>query len=402
MKSSTIYQKIFLFGGIILLFLICSLTPSFTQTFLPEDPTKGARLFAGKGCARCHALKGDGGKSGPDFGRVDLGDTQLDLAAKLWNHIPSMIIGMERAKIKKPSMTGEEFSEISTYLYFLKFFDESGNPTRGRSVFNEKGCNICHPLSNRGKKGEKGLDEFPQNLSPIFLAQVIWNHGPDMIAEMVQRGMKWPEFKGTEMMDLLEYIKTNAKGGSRETAFIIPGNPKEGKQIFTSKGCIKCHAIRGEGGKDGEDLGKKAKTFYKSLTQVASSMWNKGPTVLAKMSQTQMGIPKFSPKEMADLIAYLYFLHFTDEPGNPTNGKKIFSDLGCSKCHGVDGKQGELMTIDLSKHQKAPNPMQIVAGIWNHGTEIDKAVREKGLSWPKFKKGEMADLLEFIRTSKKK
>ena len=42
---------------------------------LPEDPAKGSRLFANKGCARCHALKGEGGKIGPDFGRVDLGNT---------------------------------------------------------------------------------------------------------------------------------------------------------------------------------------------------------------------------------------------------------------------------------------------------------------------------------------
>ncbi|MEW6377232.1 MAG: c-type cytochrome [Thermodesulfobacteriota bacterium] len=368
---------------------------------LPEDPAKGARLFASKGCVRCHALKGEGGKIGPDFGRVDLGDSQLDLAAKLWNHIPSMISGMERGKIIKPNLTGQEFTEISAYLYFLKFFDEPGNPTQGRSVFNEKGCGTCHPLIGKGKGGEPGLDGFSQNISPVFLSQVIWNHGPDMIARMVQLGIKWPEFKGTEMMDLLEYIKANARG-AKEATFITPGNPREGKQVFASKGCIKCHAIRGEGGKGGEDLRKKAKEFYKSLTQIASSMWNKGPTVLAKMAQTQPGIPKFTPKEMADLVAYLYFLHFIDEPGNPTNGKKIFSEQGCSKCHGHDGKRGMLMDIDLSKYQKTSKPIDIVAGIWNHSGEIDKAIKEKGIPWPRFKKGEMADLLEFIRTSKKK
>ena len=131
-------------------------------------------------------------------------------------------------------------------------------------------------------------------------------------------------------------------------------------------------------------------------------MWNKGPTVLARMSQTQPGLPKFTPKEMADLLAYLYFLHFTDEPGNSNNGKKIFSDFGCSRCHGLDGKKGELMTIDLSKYQKASNVMEIVGGSWNHSTEIERAMREKGISWPRFKKGEMADLLEYIRTPKKK
>jgi mono/diheme cytochrome c family protein len=391
-------KKILTTGMILILILISSLT--FAQ-LLPEDPTKGSRLFVNKGCVRCHSLKGEGGNVGPDFGRVDLGNTQLDMAAKLWNHIPSMNVGMERAKMIKPNMTGQEFTEISAYLYFLKFFDEPGDATRGRSIFNEKGCSSCHPPSGKGKEGELGLDQFPQSISPVFLTQSIWNHGPVMIAHMVKLGMKWPVFEGTEMMDLLEYIKLNAKG-AKETAFITPGNPKEGKQVFASKGCIKCHAVRGEGGKETEDLGKRAKAFYKSLTQITSIMWNKGPAVLGKMSQTQIGIPKFTPKEMADLIAYLYFLHFIDEPGNPVNGKKIFSESGCSKCHGVDGKPGELMTLSLSKYQKAGNSMDIVASLWNHSTEIEKAMKGKGISWPRFKKGELADLLEFIRTPKKK
>jgi mono/diheme cytochrome c family protein len=312
-----------------------------------------------------------------------------------------MTKGMERAKIIKPNLTGEEITEISAYLYFLKFFDEPGNPTQGKYVFNEKGCNNCHPITTKGKEGEPGLDQFPQNISPVFLSQSIWNHGPVMIARMVKIGMKWPVFEGTEMMDLLEYIKMNAKG-PKETAFIVPGNPKEGKQVFISKGCVKCHAVRGEGGKVADDLGKKAKTFYKSLTQIASIMWNKGPTVFAKMAQTETGIPKFTPKEMADLMAYLYFLHFIDEPGSSISGKRAFSELGCSKCHGLDGKPGELMSVDLSKYQKVANLMEIVAGIWNHSTEIQKAMKEKGIPWPRFKKGELADLLEYIRTPKKK
>jgi len=388
-------------GGALYLFFLVS--PYALAQTLPEDPSKGARLFANKGCARCHALRGEGGKIGPDFGRIDLGDTQLELASKLLNHIPSMNAGMERARVIRPILTGEEFTDISAYLYFLRFFDEPGNGERGRYLFNEKGCNKCHPLSGKGAEGEPGLDQFPQNISPVFLGQMIWNHGPVMIARMVNLGIKWPVFEGREMIDLLEYIRINAKG-AKETAFITPGNPREGKQVFISKGCIKCHAIRGEGGKGGEDLGKRAKTLYTTLTQIASMMWNKGPTVLAKMAQTQSGIPQFTPKEMADLMAYLYFLHFIDEPGNPAKGKRVFSEAGCTKCHGLngDGKQGEWKTIDLSKYQKTTNPMDIVAGIWSHGVEIEKAMREKKAPWPRFKKGELSDLLEFIRSPKKK
>lgn len=60
------------------------------------------------------------------------------------------------------------------------------------------------------------------------------------------------------------------------------------------------------------------------------------------------------------------------------------------------------MTINLSKYQKAPNPMEIVAGVWNHSTGIERAMKEKNISWPRFKKGEMADLIEFLRATQKK
>lgn len=300
----------------------------------------------------------------------------------------------------KPTLTGQEFAEISAYLYFLRFFDEPGNPAQGKSVYTEKGCQFCHPSSGKGREGVSGLDGFPKNVSPAFLSQAIWNHCLDMIARMVEIGMKWPQFRGKEMMDLLEYIKTNAKG-AEEPAFFKPGNPKEGKQVFTSKGCIQCHSIRGEGARGGVDLGKTAGTFYTSLTEIASSMWNKGPTVLVKIAQTQCGIPKFTSQEMADLLAYLYFLHFFDEPGDRTNGKKVFSDIGCSQCHGSDRKSGKLMYIDLSKYETTAE-MEIVASMWNHSKEIQKAVGEQNMPWPRFKEGEMADLLEFIRTPKQK
>jgi cytochrome c551/c552 len=164
---------------------------------------------------------------------------------------------------------------------------------------------------------------------------------------------------------------------------------------------MQCHSIRGEGARGGVDLGEKAETYYSSLTQIASSMWNKGPKVLVKIAQTQCGMPKFTPKEMSDLLAYLYSLHFIDEPGNGINGERIFSSLGCSQCHGPDRKPGNLIYIDLSKYETAAE-MEIVADMWNHSKEIQKAVGEQNMPWPQFKEGELADILQFIRNPRKK
>jgi hypothetical protein len=104
---------------------------------------------------------------------------------------------------------------------------------------------------------------------------------------------------------------------------------------------------------------------------------------------------------MADLLTYLYFLHFVDDPGNSNRGKRLFSELGCARCHGLDGKPGDIMHIDLSSYQKAGNPMEFVTGMWNHSSRIESAMKEKGIRWPRFRKGDLPDLLEFVRTWKR-
>jgi cytochrome c2 len=386
-------------NGIIIVLLVAS--TSAVAEILPEDPSRGGQLFASKGCVKCHAIKGEGGKTGPDLGTISLGSTQLDLAAKIWNHSPSMIAGMVEAGIAKSTLTGQEFTEITAYLYFLRFFDDSGDAAAGEILFDQKACQSCHNVSGRIKDSGPGIDEFPRNASPVYLSQAMWNHSLRMMARMVRIGKKWPDFEETEMMDTLAYIKTKARG-AEEPFFLKPGSPKAGKAVFNDKGCANCHPVYGEGAKEGVDLGKRAESFYTGLTRIASSMWNKNPEmILFTIAPTQCGVPRFTPKEMADLLAYLYFLHYTDKPGDASKGRKIFSAIGCSQCHGLDGKRGTLMVVDLSKFRNN-QPSEMVASLWNHSIEMQTTTEEKGVSWPQLKKGEMADLLEFIRTPLKK
>jgi len=366
---------------------------------LPEDPTAGARLFVEKGCAKCHAFTGTGNRIIPQIGKMDFGDTQLDLAAQIWNHSPAMIAEMEQTGIKKASLTAQEFSEIAAYLYFLKFFDEPGDPASGMKIFGQKGCSSCHASSAKSKGVAPKLETFPRNISPVFLSKAMWNHSVPMIAFMAQIGTQWPDFEDREMIDMLEYIKSQARG-AEESAFVKPGSPTGGRRVFDARGCKECHSAQGTGAKEGIDLGKRARKFYTSLTRIVSTMWNKGPVIIVKMAQTQCCGPKFTSTEMADLLAYLYFLHYVDEPGNRENGEKLFTDLACTECHGRPAKGTALQYIDLSKYRNAA-PTEIAAGIWNHTVEMRKAVEKEGIPWPKLKKGEMADLIEFVRYPRK-
>ena len=49
----------------------------------------------------------------------------------------------------------------------------------------------------------------------------------------------------------------------------VPDDPLVGRQIFVEKGCPKCHAIWGEGGSLGPDLGKVG--VWRSVMELAVS-----------------------------------------------------------------------------------------------------------------------------------
>ena len=111
-------------------------------------------------------------------------------------------------------------------------------------------------------------------------------------------------------------------GAEKEGEYLLPGNFKEGWKVFTTKRCGACHAIWGEGGKGGPDLGSLPEA-YVSQSQLAALMWNHGPDMWGRMSSKKIPFQKIEKKEMADLFAFLYFIRYMDEPGDPKKGKSL-------------------------------------------------------------------------------
>lgn len=171
------------------------------------------------------------------------------------------------------------------------------------------------------------------------------------------------------------------------------GDVKEGWRIFTIKKCNVCHSIWGEGGKGGPDLGTLPES-YKTPSQLVALIWNHGPQMWAKMPAKKITYPKIDKNEMADLFAFLYFIRYMDEPGNPLNGRRVFETKGCEKCHSL-GKESE---GELGRWGSYVNPILWAQMMWNHAPQMEKEMRGKGISWIKFKGNEMVDLIAYIRS----
>ncbi len=393
-------KKVFLF--LFLFFALLALVFS-EEGLLPEDPLEGAKIFEQKGCVRCHALAGEGGKIGPDLGKIYLKGSLYDIAGILWNHAPIMSQRMHELKIQRPQFMPQEMSNLiaflSAYQYYLGHLGKPGDPSIGERLFQAKGCVKCHSFQEAWEKPGPSLRYYKGKYSLIGLAQVMWNHGPEMEKTMSELKIQRPKFAGDEMIHLLAFLQAGGKGTSLEKIYLEPGSPNFGKKLFSEKGCIKCHSIRGQGGKIGPDLGKRTDSHLRSMPELAGLLWNHGPEMWKKMKEKEIRFIKFSQEEMADLVAFLYFVNYFDKAGDKKEGEELFVQKGCIACHSVKGKGGSIGP-DLALAPELLSPVDIATQMWNHVPQMETATQEMKIPWPRFKTGEMRDVLEYLASQK--
>lgn len=168
------------------------------------NPAIGKQLFQRKGCVNCHAIKGEGGKVGPDLGRILHTHNIYQMASIMWNHSTQMRQMMEAKGIRRPEFRGDEFAHLLAYLHSLEVL---ADPEKGKIVFEQKGCVRCHAINGEGGKIGPELAQTHHPHPPIELAGMMWNHSPTMTAMMEALGIPRPVFEGNEMADLLAYLE---------------------------------------------------------------------------------------------------------------------------------------------------------------------------------------------------
>jgi mono/diheme cytochrome c family protein len=377
--------------------LLYPLGPALAQPlFSPtQDPIAGSRVFGAKRCVQCHSVNGVGGKIGPDLGRIPRPRSFYDLAAAMWDHLPKMAERMEQFGIHRPYLNPEETGDLIAFLYTLNYFDPPGNLQAGLRLFTEKKCVICHQVGGTGGVVGPNLDSLAQFGSPIFAAAAMWNHGPAMAEAMRARKIERPIFKGSELLDLIAYLKSTAPVPADVRLYLLPGRADEGRKLFAEKRCILCHSVKGQGGRVGPDLAERG--LHRSLTQFAAGMWNKAPAMIEAMKARGIAVPQLRAEEMADLVAYLYSVQYFAEPGEPAKGRQLVGDKGCLGCHSVSGAGGKSAS-DLARVKGLDSASTVIAALWNHSFIMEhRAGRRKG-TWPQLSPEEMAHVVTFLQT----
>jgi len=280
---------------------------------------------------------------------------------------------------------------ITSSLFQAQELKLPSNPLKGRIVFEEKGCIVCHSLNGYGGKIGPDLSRQKYYGSFLQLGSVIWNHIPSMNRKFRELKMERPQFSESEMLDLVDFIYFLRFLGE-------PGSVANGQKLLSAKGCKSCHKIAGKGGSLAPDFTVLNK--YSSPMYLAQALWNHGPLMQKKLAELKITVPQFSGKEISDITAYirqatLSSAEFRLSPGNPSKGKFIFQQKSCGKCHGVTFGE-EKMGPNLSKLNLNSSVTEIAGQMWNHSPRMIKYMKDNSISYPIFKENEMVDVISYI------
>ena len=377
---------------------IAQTQPMLLSVELPDQPAAGATVFTEKGCAQCHSIDGSSKANvGPDLGRAAYFGDVLDFGGALWNHAAVMRREMKQHTISRPTLSPVEAINLVAYLTSSRYYDtqvrEAGNPALGSVVFEKKGCAACHEAGGGGQKPQgPDLRKFRGRYAPIAFTQALWNHSPAMTGAMKAKGMPAPTFASREMTDLAVYLQVGLASGAPDPVVFEPGSPKRGAALFASKSCVTCHAIAGKGGQGGPDLGNRGRAMARSVPEIAGLMWNHSQAMNDEFVRRRVARPTFAGQEMADLIAYLFFVNYTNVRGIPFRGGQVFSKK-CAACHTL-GRPS--VGPDLLAAQGLDQPIGIIASMWNHATAMESEAAKRFRTWPRLERGETADLAAFL------
>ncbi len=382
--------------SIVALGLLLAASASAGDLAVPDNPLRGRQLFESKGCHQCHGLAGGGPGIGPDLGAGHYGGSFLDLGAALWNHVPGMSASFEQTETGWPELSEQEATDLLAFLYFIDYLGRPGVARAGKRLFLERRCSECHVVGEVGR-GELGpdLSKLEQFASPLFIAQAIWNHGPSMFQTMREARMSPPNFQSGDLADLSAFIRQQSRVGAVQRVLVAPGNPNRGRELFAAKGCAICHGALARGGDGGPDL--ESSDVLRSAESIAASMWNHASAMDAKRKQLGLSWPSLTTEELADLVAFLYFLPFNDATGDHRRGAAVFKARSCHECHGAaSGSAPEL--ADLLTTAETQSAAAFVAAMWSHAPVMRETILAEGRAWPELSGQELRDLLAFLES----
>ena len=232
---------------IVLILLFIALADVRSQT-LPKNPYAGQKIFSEKGCIKCHSISGTGGKEGPDLSDRKFQGTFLGFAAIMWNHAPDMLKKAHELNLSMAQLDQREVAELIAYLCFLRYSGEKGNIFIGNKLLRTKKCLDCHSTGESPKKVGANFNEIDFFISPLYLAQAMWNHGPNIFLAEKEKGIRHIKLKGGEINDIAAALNDFVQTSMSKKEYSTFGDIEKGEALYRQKGCAHCHESQSKDG----------------------------------------------------------------------------------------------------------------------------------------------------------
>jgi cytochrome c2 len=183
--------------------------------------------------------------------------------------------------------------------------------------------------------------------------------------------------------------------GQWNLAATLDGDAHRGAAFFRTQMCINCHALKGEGGHDAPDLGRRYDRAY-TPAGIAALMWNHAPAMWTAITQQNLPLPAVNQEQAADLFAFFYSVRYFEKPGEAERGKLIFQTKHCSECHSIAADSGGVGP-PVARWTALTDPIALVDQLWNHSDHMKGEMAARKIQWPEFTSQELDDLLVYLQ-----
>ena len=365
----------------VLIFIAAVLPISFAADW-SANAERGPSVLKEQGCTQCHAI-GSAGKtvSASALSRaLNREYTPAGFTATLWNHAPQMWSAIAAKGMRTPSLSQQEAADVFAYFASLRYFEDMGESSRGAALFRSKRCIECHAVSGRGAGAALPVLEWDSVGDPVALVGRMWNHIPQMRAEMSKRNVRFPSLTSQDLSDIMVYVRglRQAKGTPASMSFELP-ELDGAANLLSAHGCTTCH--QGE-------LSFDRRLADRTLTDVAAAMWNHGP----RMVQNPATIPT---SEMRKIVAWIWGQQFIHPSGSANRGRQVAESKKCVTCHEGGGPAPAFASL--------PSPYSVVnltSALWKHGPAMLEQMKAKNVAWPRLTPGDVENLIAYIDSKK--
>ncbi len=220
--------------------------------------------------------------------------------------------------------------------------------SEGRELLEKAGCSGCHKMRLYEEQPRVGpnLDRLGSKVNRAWLVR--WLKDPreyDPTEKLTRHRMPKFNLSKEEILCLVEFLLSSKEEGVL-VAPVGEGDTELGGLIFRESRCVSCHLVEGKGGYLAPELS--------TITSKVNRGWLYRWITNTHYFQPQTKMPQFNfTKEEALAVTDYLWVEFETEPleipkeladdlpftqeEKVSQGKRLFTELGCSGCHSYSG-----------------------------------------------------------------